>query len=187
MSAAVMTVRSAEASPRLQARLAGGVAWITTTSGFAAIVSGSPVASGDAAATAHNSLANETLFRVAVAGDVLSLLYIVYTLLLYNLFRPVNRSLALLAAFFSLVGCTVGAVNSLFLLAPLVVLGGNGSLGAFSVEEVQALMLLQLHAQGSNISLVLFGSYNLLTGYLIVRSTFLPRVLGVLLAISGVC
>jgi Domain of unknown function (DUF4386) len=189
MSAAVMTDQVGEASPRLQARMAGVIAWITTTSGFAAIVSGNLVDYGDAATTAHNILANETLFRLAVAGDFLSLLYIVYTLLLYNLFRPVNRSLSLLAAFFSLVGCAVGAVNSLLLLAPLVVLGGDQSLRAWSAEQVQALALLflQLHAQLSNIALVLFGSYNLLIGYLIVRSTFLPRILGVLLALSGVC
>jgi len=188
MSATVMTDRRAEASPRLQARMAGGIAWITSTSGFAAIVSGNLVDYGNAAATAHNILTNETLFRLAVAGDVLSLLYIAYTLLLYNLFRPVNRSLSLLAAFFSLVGTAVGAVNSLLLLAPLVVLGGDKALSALSVEQVQALALLflKLHAQLTNIGLVLFGTYNLLIGYLIVRSTFIPRLLGVLLAISGV-
>ncbi len=187
MSTAGMTERIAAASPRFQARMAGAIAWITTTSGFAAIVSGGLVVSGDPAATAHNILAHETLFRLAVAGDVISLLYIAYTLLLYNLFRPVNRSLSLLAAFFSLVGTAVGAVNILLLLAPLVVLGGPQSLSAFSVEQLQALALLflQLHAQLYNIGLVLFGSYNLLIGYLIVRSTFLPRILGVLLAISG--
>jgi Domain of unknown function (DUF4386) len=189
MSAAVMTGRIAEASPRLQARMAGVIAWITTTSGFAAIVSGGLVVPGDAAATAHNILAHEALFRLAVAGDVISLLYIAYTLLLYNLFRPVSRSVSLLAAMFSLVGCAVGGVNSLLLLAPLVVLGDSPSLGAFNAEQLQALALLflKLHAQGSNVSLVLFGSYNLLIGYLIVRSAFLPRILGVLLAISGLC
>ncbi len=189
MSAVVRTERIAEASPRVQARMAGVIALITTTSGFAAIVGGSLVVYSDAAATAHNILANELLFRLAVAGDVISLLYIAYTLLLYNLFRPVNRSLSLLAAFFSLVGNAVGAVNMLFLLAPLVVLGDAQSLSALSMEQLQALalMFLKLHAQLYNIGLVLFGSYNLLIGYLIVRSTFLPRILGVLLAISGVC
>ena len=189
MSTAVMTERIAEASPRFQARMAGVIAWITTTAGFAAIVSGNLVVYGDAAATAHNILANELLFRLAFAGEVISTLYIAYTLLLYNLFRPVNRSFSLLAAFFSLVGCAVGAVNSLFLLAPLVVLGGAQSLSAFNVEQLQALalMFLKLHAQGSSIALVLFGSYNLLIGYLIFRSTFLPRILGVLLAFSGLC
>jgi hypothetical protein len=188
MSAVVMTKRVADASPRLQARLAGIIALITTSSGYAAIVNGGLIVLDDAATTAHNILAHEMLFRLAVAGDVLALLYIAYTLLLYNLFRPVSRSLWLLAAFFSLVGCAVGAVNSLLLLAPMVVLGGGQSLGAFSLKQVQALalMFLKLHAQGGNISMVLFGSYNLLIGYLIVRSTFLPRVLGVLLAISGV-
>src|SRR5262249_3741752 len=50
-----------------------------------------------------------------------------------------------------------------------------------------AVLFLHLHGQGSNIRMVLFGSYNLLIGYLILRSTFLPRILGVLLAISGFC
>src|SRR5260370_42326622 len=181
--------RLAAVSPRVQARMAGVIAWITTTSGFAAIVSGSLVVPDDATATAHNILAHETLLRLAVAGDVRALVYIVYPLLLYNLFKPVNRSLSLLAAFFSLVACAVGAVNSLLLLAPLVVLGGAQSLSGFNVEQVQALALLlvKLHTQGSSISVVLFGSYNLLIGYLIFRSTFLPRILGVLLAFSGLC
>src|SRR6266699_6352676 len=179
-----VTERIAEASPRFQARMAGVIAWITTTAGFAEIVRGRLVVYGDAAATAH-----EMLFRLALAGNVIAILYIAYTLLLYNLFRPVNRSLSLLAAFFSLVGWALGALNCLFLLAPLVVLGGAQSLSAFNVEQLQALalMFLKLHAQGYNISMVLFGSYNLLIGYLIFRSTFLPRILGVLLAISGLC
>jgi Domain of unknown function (DUF4386) len=184
-----MTERIREASPRFQARMAGVIAWITTTAGFAAIVRGRLVVYGDAAATAHNILAHELLFRLAFAGDVIATLYIVYTLILYNLFRPVNRSLSLLAAFFSLVGCAIGALNCLFLLAPLVVLGGAQFSSAFNVQQVQvlALMFLKLHAQGYNIGMVLFGSYNLLIGYLIFRSTFLPRILGVLLAISGLC
>ena len=181
--------RIAGVSPRFQARMAGVIALITTTAGFAAIVSGSLVVSDDAGATAHNILAHELLFRLAVAGDVIATLYVAYTLLLYNLFRPVNRSLSLLAAFFSLVGSGVGTLNTAFELAPLIVLGSTRSLGAFNVEQLQALalMFLKLHAQVYNIGLVLFGTYNLLIGYLIFRSTFLPRILGVLLAISGLC
>ena len=184
-----MMERIAEASPRFQARMAGVFAWITTTAAFAEIVRSRLVVYGDAAATAHNILAHELLFRLAFAGDVIATLYIAYTLLLYNLFRPVNRSLSLLAAFFSLVGCAIGAFNCLFHLAPLVVLGGAPSLSAFNVEQLQALalMFLKLHAQGYNIAMVLFGSYNLLIGYLIFRSTFMPRILGVLLAFSGLC
>ena len=165
------------------------IALITTTAGFAAIVSGSLVVADDARATANNILAHESLYRLAIAGDVIASLYIAYTLLLYNLFKPVDRSLALLAAFFSLVGSGIGIRNTVFEVAPLVVLGGAQSLSAFSVEQLQALalMFLKLHAQVYNIGLVLFGTYNLLIGYLIFRSTFLPRILGVLLALSGLC
>jgi hypothetical protein len=71
----------------------------------------------------------------------------------------------------------------------LIVLGGAPSLSAFNVEQLQALalMFLKLHAEAYNIGMVLFGSYNLLIGYLIFRSTFLPRILGLLLAASGLC
>jgi hypothetical protein len=187
MSTAAPAKRTTEASPRVQARLAGVIALITTTSGFAAIASANLVVYDDAAMTAHNILSHEPLFRLAVAGDVLSLLYIVYTLLLYDLFRPVSRSLSLLAAFFSLAGCAVGAVNSLLLSAPLVILGDTQPLHGFTVEQIQALALLflKLQAQGGNISMVLFGAYTLMVGYLIIRSTFLPRILGALLALSG--
>jgi Domain of unknown function (DUF4386) len=187
MSTAVTTERMAGASPRFQARMAGLIAWITTTAGFAAIVVGNLVVYNDAAATAHNILANELLYRLAAVGDVIAVLYIVYTLLLYYLFRPVNRSLALLAALFSLVGIAVGMLLPLFDVAALVVLKDAPSLRAFNVEQVQAIALLslKLRAQADGVSLVLFGTYNILTGYLIVGSTFLPRILGVLLAISG--
>ncbi len=158
--------RTAGASPRFQARMAGVIALITTTSGFAAIVSGSLVVPDDAAATAHNILAHEQLFRLAVAGDLVAALYIAYTLLLYNLFRPVSRSLSLLAALFSLVGCGIGILNTLFEVAPLFVLGGVRSFSAFNLEQLQALalMFLNLHAQAYDIGLVLFGTYNLLIG-----------------------
>lgn len=176
-------------SPLFQARLAGVIALITTTAGFAAIVSGSLVVPDNAAATAHNIVANEQLFRFAIAGDVVALLYIVYTVLLYNVFRPVSRDIALVAAFFSLVGIGIGGINTIFEIAPLVVLKGAKSWTGFTAEQLQALalMFLQLHAQVGDLGLVLFGTYNMLTGYLIYRSTFLPRILGVLLALAGVC
>ena len=188
MSTTVVTERTAEASPRFWARMAGLVAWITATAGFAAIVIGNLVVNDNAAATAHNILANEPLYRLAVVGDVISVLYIVYTLLLYYLFRPVNRNLALLGALFSLVGIAVGMLIPFFDLAALVVLKDAPSLRGFNPDQVQAtaLLFLKLRAQAYAISAVLFGTYNMLTGYLIVRSIFLPRILGVLLALAGV-
>jgi hypothetical protein len=109
------------------------------------------------------------------------------TALFYDLFRPVSRSLSLLAAFFSLVGCTIQAFGSLFQLTPLVVLGGGQYLSVFKVEQLRALalMFLELHAQVVNICLVYFGFYCLLIGYLVFRSGFLPRILGVLMVFAG--
>jgi len=106
---------------------------------------------------------------------------------MYELLKPVNKSLSLLAAFFVLVCCAMQALTSLFYLAPLLILRGGSSLSAFTAEQLQslALMFLKLNQYAYNIDLVFFGLWCVLTGYLIFRSTFLPRILGVLLAISG--
>ncbi|MGZ4867318.1 MAG: DUF4386 domain-containing protein [Candidatus Angelobacter sp.] len=145
-------------------------------------VGGKIVVYSDGAATAHNILANEMLFRLGFAAALISAVcYITVTLLLYDMFKPVNRSVSLLAAFFSLMGCTIQALSSLFHLAPLVVLGGEQYLGL----QALALTFLRLRAQASSIYMVFFGWYCLLIGYLIFRSTFLPRILGVFMAIAG--
>lgn len=188
MSAEVIMERP-EASPRSKARTAGFFYLLVFLTGGAVLSAGRGlVISGDAAATAANILAHESLFRLVFAADLLvTAFYVVVTALFYDLFRPVNRSLSLLAAFFSLVGCAIGAASGFFHLAPLVVLRGAPYLSVFKVEQLQALafLLLKLHAQANNISLVFFGFYCLLIGYLIFRSTFLPRTLGVLMAIGG--
>jgi len=146
------------------------------------------VVNGDAAATASNILAHQPLFRLGLAtGLVATACYIAVTALFYALFKPVHRSLSLIAAFFSLVGCAILAFASLFQLAPLVVLGGGQYLSVFSVGQLQALayLFLELYGLGVNICFVFFGVYCLLIGYLIFRSAFLPRILGVLLAFAG--
>lgn len=151
-------------------------------------VRGELVVREDAAATATNILAHEALYRLGLAADLIMLAcYIAVTLLFYDLFKPVGRSLSLLAAFFSLVGIAVLAVNSLNHLAPFVFLGGTHYLSAFETNQLQALALisLRMHARGYTISEVFFGSYMLLLGYLIFRSGFLPRILGALMAIGG--
>jgi hypothetical protein len=93
----------------------------------------------------------------------------------------------LLAAFFSLVGIAVLAVNSLNHLAPLVFLGGANYSGALETNQLQAFALisLRMHARGYSIAGVFFGIYMILLGHLIFRSGFLPRILGVLMAIGG--
>ncbi|MBZ5723107.1 MAG: DUF4386 domain-containing protein [Acidobacteriia bacterium] len=189
MSTNVMMERITEASPRLKARMAGGW-WLLYVS--MAVVAGFArrglVVNGDAVATTTNILAHEPLFRLGFAADLLAIAcYIAVTVLLYDLFKPVNRTVSLLAAFFSMVGCTIQGLGCVFELAPLVVLGGTQHSSVFKVEQLQALayIFLKLYSQADSIALVFFGFFSLLIGYLIFKSTFLPRILGVLMAVAG--
>jgi len=191
MSTSVMTERIVETSPRFKARIAGVFYLLTIVARmFVEIfVRNRLVVSDDAAATATNIMAHEPLFRWGFAGDIISFAsYIALTALLYELFKPVNRSLSLVAAFFSLVASVVQAISSLFHLAPLFLLGGVPYLRVFTVDQLQALALVFLRLRAAayhNIGLVFFGLYLLLVGILMLKSTFLPRILGVLMALAG--
>jgi hypothetical protein len=185
-----MTDRFAEASPCFKARAAGVCQLMeAVTAAFGeVIIPGKLVVAGNAAATAANILGHERLFWL---GFVLSLVgvafHIAWALLMYELLKPVNRSLSRLAALVILVGCAIQALTSLLYLAPLPILQGGSSLSAFTPEQLRALALvfLRLNDYAFQIYLVFFGAWCLLIAYLIFRSTFLPRILGVLLAISG--
>jgi hypothetical protein len=192
MNTGVTMERIPEASPRLKARMAGLFELLEAlTSGFGQVlVPRMLVVSGDAAATGANVLAHELLFRLGLAAAVIAVAcHIAWTLLFYQLFKPVNTTLSLLAAFLGLVAIAMQAFSSVFQLAPLVVLEGGGTLSAFNVEQLQALALMffKLNAHAFDIYLVFFGFWCVLIGYLIFRSTFLPRILGVLEASAGLC
>jgi hypothetical protein len=182
---------TAETSPLFKARAAGAF-WLMTilTGMFAFLAGGRFVVYGDAATTAANILAHEPLYRWAfVANLIATVCYLAVTLLIYVLLKPVNRDISLLAAFFSLTGCAIGAVSCLFYLAPVGVLGGMQYLTVFTVEQLQAqaLTFLNLSAVANDMGLVFFALHVLTVGYLIRQSTFLPRILGVLLALAGLC
>ena len=178
------------ATPRLKARTAGAFYLLTIITGvFAEVfVRGAVLVRDDAAATAANIMARESFYRSGLVADLVMIAcYIVVTLLFYELFKPAGRSLSLLAAFFSLVGLAVLAVNALNHLAPVLYLGDTNFRGAFEATQLQALALmsLKLHARGYVISGVFFGTYMLLLGRLIFKSGFLPRILGGLMAAGG--
>jgi hypothetical protein len=190
MSTAAITGRITETSPRFKARMAGAFQLLEAlTAGFGeVIVLGRLVVSGNAAATAANILGHERLFWLGFASSLIGVAFhIAWALLMYELLKPVSRSLSLLAAFVILVGCAIQALTSLFYLAPLLVLTGGSSLSAFTADQLQAMALvfLRLNSYAFDIYLVFFGFWLALIGYLIFRSTFLPRALGVLVAISG--
>ena len=105
----------------------------------------------------------------------------------YEVLKPVNRSLSLLAAFFSLVGCAIGAVACVFDVVPFVLLKGGQIANIFTAEQLQALTLVVLNArvQANNFGLVFFGLHCFGVGYLIFRSSFLPRVIGALMMFAG--
>lgn len=179
-----MTDPIAGASPRPQARITGAIYllfFVTAVAGV--LLLRGLVVPGDPGATAHNLLGNEPRFRLGFAlGLVSNACYVALAALLYELLAPVNRGLSLLAAFFSLTGCAVQTFGSVFQLAPLVALKGGGP--ADSSLRL-ALMLFDLNTQAVSVALVFFAVYCLGIGYLIVRSAFLPRALGVLLMVAG--
>jgi hypothetical protein len=191
----VTTERMAAVSPRFRARILGVVYllhFLTAILGEVftqqAGISGLGGVSGAAAATANTLLAHESAFRLGFALGLISIAcYVAVTALFYQLFQPVSRNLAFLAVCFSLVGLAIQAFGSLFQLASLVVLGGSPYLSVFTVQQLQALALLFLHlnAQVGPIALPFDGLFLLLIGYLIFKSTFLPRMLGVLIAFAG--
>jgi Domain of unknown function (DUF4386) len=181
--------RIAETSPRFKARIAGAFYLLMMlTGGLAVFARRGLIVNGDAAATAINILAHESSFIVSFAAEILvTASYLVVTVLFYELFKPVDRSISLLAAFFSLAGCIIQAAACAFYLAPLAVLEDAPYLSVFKTEQLQALayMFLKLYSQTYRIALVFFGFFCLLTGHLIFKSTFLPRIIGVLMVIAG--
>ena len=185
-----MMERIGETSPRFEARITGAFYLLTILTGIFAqgFVSGSLVVEGDAAATATNILTHRGLFQLGFAVYLIEMAcQIVITALFYDLLKPAGRSVSLLAAFLGFAGCVIKTFSRLFFIAPLFILGGAHYLSVFSTEQLQALALLflKVNDHGAAIALVFFGFYALLTGYLIVRSTFLPRILGVLSILGG--
>ena len=146
------------------------------------------IVSGDAAATAANIKGFGSLFRWGFAGYLVEATCdIGLSLIFYVLLRPVRKDIALLAAFFGLVGTAIFAAAELFYLAPSLILRGNGYLNTFSTDQLNtlALLSLKLFALGGVIPAVFYGVAWVLRGYLIFRSGYLPRFLGILMTLAG--
>ena len=191
MSTSVAVQPIARLSPRATARIAGvfeALEGIASSQGQVLIL-GRLVVAGSAAATAANILHHERLFWFGFAVSVAGVAFhIIWVALFYFLFRPVNRTISLLSAFVGIVVCAIQAATALLYLAPLLILQGGNSVSAFTQPQLQALAMVfvRLNGYAFDLDLVFFGLWCTLTGYLIFNSKFLPRFLGVLLAIDGV-
>lgn len=140
------------------------------------------------AATAQNIAASPLLWRIGITGDLLMhvfdlLLAIVY----YFLLKRVSKTLAMLSVLFGLIQTAVLVANKLNLMMPLFLLGNEDYLKAFDPQQLQVLSYLSVkaHGYGFGIGLIFFGFECLIDGYLIIKSGFLPRILGILILIVG--
>jgi len=180
------------ADPRNEARL-GGVLYVIViiTAFFAELfVRSSLIVPNNPAATAHNILASERLYRLGGLADLVNLSCdIGVSIILYDLLKPVDRSLALAAAAFRIAFDVGLAGATVFHFAPLYLIKSPPYAAAFSAAQVQdlAYQMLQVHNLGYNLFLIFFAAHLLLVGYLIIRSTYLPRLLGILLLVTGAC
>ena len=130
----------------------------------------------------------KSLWRFGIAAEfVLLISAVALALILFVLLRPVSRDLALLAVFFNLVTLAVEAVAALNLVAALFPLGNAKYLSAFQPEQLYAMATLSVksHSYGFGVALIFFGCECLVLGYLIFRSGYLPKALGVLMQIAG--
>ena len=177
--------------PQHYARICGALYLYIIVAGiFAEFVRSRLVVPADAAATASNIMANESLFRIGFSGELLHLAFdVAVATILYALLRPVDGNVALLAAFMRLACDIILAVASLSHFAALRLLADADYLKTFQPDQLYTLTLLALtmHGDGYAISLVFFGFACLSLGYLIFQSGYLPRTIGALMVVAGPC
>jgi hypothetical protein len=178
--------------PQRYARIGGALylAIIVLGAFSEGFVSSKLFVAGDAAATAHNILSSSGLWQLSVGANLIVVLCAVPLLWIeYLLLRPVNKQLVLLAVLFNLVSLAVEAISKLFLLIVMPTLTSGEHLKSFDPKQLQALanLALQSHDVAFNIALIFFGFTCLINGYLIFKSDYLPKLVGVLMQIAGAC
>jgi hypothetical protein len=182
--------RSKEVSPRAMARLGGVLFLVTIVGGVFAqgFLSDRLIVAGDAAATARNIIASKSVVRAAFAIFMIEMAcQIGTTAVMYELLKPVDRTLSTTAAVFGYVGSGIKILARLFFYAPLFVLSGSSYLSAFDHGQLEAIssLLIRINDLGAGTACIFLGVNTMMVGYLMLRATFLPRILGVLGVIGG--
>ena len=172
------------------ARLAGVAMLLSMIFGFLGemYLPGRIVVRQDAAATAANIVGNPTLFRLTFAAYLVEgICDIALCVFFYILLRPVDRNLALLSAFFGIASMVVFAVSQASFYTASLVLGDSSGMTAFTTDQRNGLAYLAVRISGTIawLFLCLYGIASMIRGHLIARSTYLPRIIGVLFMIGG--
>jgi len=171
-------------------RFAGLLYLLTSIVGFFAMgyVPNKLIVHGDAAVTASNIAASETLFRLGIAGELIGMVgFIFVALALYDLLKGVNRRHAVLMFILIVVSIPIGFVNELNSFAALVLVRGADFLSIFDKpqREALAMLFLNLHSRGFVVVEIFWGLWLFPLALLVYRSRFLPRFLGVWLTLAG--
>ncbi|WP_177165275.1 DUF4386 domain-containing protein [Methanococcoides vulcani] len=185
-----MTNRIADISQREAAIVAGfGLLIMTIFALFAHFFAlPSLIVPGDATETANNIMANVGLFRMAICSFIIVIILdVLVAWALYVLLKPVNKSLSLLMAWFRLVYATILTFSLVFLVIVLLLLSGADYLTVFETDQLHAQAMLYINAfsDGWAIGLVFFGLHLAFLGYLVFKSDYIPRILGILLIVAG--
>ena len=185
-----MAQKTIAAAPQVYARTAGALYLAVILLGFFAegFVRNTLVVPGDTAASAQQILASPTLWNLGIAANLMVVLCAIPLLWIeYQLLRPVNKHLVLLAVLFNLVSFALESVSKLFLLLVLPILSTADYLKAFDPAQLQALanLALKSHDIAFNIALILFGCTCLVNGFMIFRSGYFPKLVGILMQLAG--
>lgn len=144
---------------------------------------------GDATTTARNIMASEWQFRVGITGDLVSaVFFLLAAWALYALLKPVNKNMALLFLLLNLGGVAIYSINLLNQFAAVLLLSGADYLKVFQADQLQsqAMFFLELHHNGYWIAQIFFGTWLFPLGYLVYKSGFLPKILGIVMMIHFV-
>jgi hypothetical protein len=148
------------------------------------------IVSGDPGATTNNIVSSQLLWNVGVATDLLMhICDVPLMLIFYLLLKPVNKNLAILAVLFNLIQTAVLVSNKLNLVVALFPLSNADYLKSFAPRQLYTLTYLSIksHGYGFSVGLIFFGFTCLIMGYLIFKSAYLPKTIGVMMQIAGVC
>jgi hypothetical protein len=185
-----MTNLIAETSPSRRGRILAALYLFVILGGIIAqlFISDRLVVPNDAATTAANIIANKSLYRLAFTIFMLEMAaQVAVSVLFYDLLKPVNRTVARLSAIFGLTASGIKTMARVFFYAPLIVLSGAPYLSVMEPAQLETLafLFLRINSQGAAIALIFFGFETVLRGWLVFKSGFLPRFLGVFSMIGG--